>query len=77
MVLAVQEETPTVIPYLDGETYAFLPFMLVPRFLNADKPESSAVTKFVECPLWPAEPGRRWKDDNWMGFGSRGLFEFR
>lgn len=42
MVLAVQAETPMVIPYLEGETYALLPSMLVPRFLQPDKIESQA-----------------------------------
>jgi hypothetical protein len=42
MVLAVQEATPSVIPYLEGGTYALLPSMLVPRFLQPDKTESQA-----------------------------------
>lgn len=42
MVLAVQEATPSVIPYLEGGTYALLPSMLVPRFLEPDKTESQA-----------------------------------
>jgi len=42
MVLAVQEATPSIIPYLDGGTYALLPLMLVPRFLEPDKTESQA-----------------------------------
>jgi hypothetical protein len=42
MVLAVEEATPQIIPYLEGETYALLPSMLVPRFLEPDKTESQA-----------------------------------
>jgi hypothetical protein len=42
MVLAVQEATPRIIPYLEGGTYALLPSMLVPRFLEPDKMESQA-----------------------------------
>jgi hypothetical protein len=47
MVLAVQEATPRVIPYLEGETYAMLPAMLVPRFLEPDKIESQAVLNLL------------------------------
>jgi len=42
MVLAVQEATPRIVPYLDGGTYALLPSMLMPRFLEPDKMESQA-----------------------------------
>jgi hypothetical protein len=42
MVLAVQEATPSIIPYLEGGTYALMPSMLVPRFLEPDKTESQA-----------------------------------
>jgi hypothetical protein len=47
MVLAVQQATPTIIPYLGGETYAMLPSMLVPRFLEPDKIESQAVLNLL------------------------------
>lgn len=47
MVLAVQEATPSVIPYLEGETYAMLPQMLVPRFLEPDKIQSQAVLNLL------------------------------
>lgn len=47
MVLAVQEATPKIIPYLEGETYAMLPQMLVPRFLEPDKIESQAVLNLL------------------------------
>lgn len=42
ILLRVQRATPDFIPYLEGETYALLPSMLVPRFLDPDKPQSQA-----------------------------------
>jgi hypothetical protein len=42
MLLLVQRTTPAVIPYLNGQTYAMLPAMLVPRFIDRDKPVSQA-----------------------------------
>jgi hypothetical protein len=42
MLLLAQRATPDFIPYLEGETYAMLPSMLVPRFVDPDKPESQA-----------------------------------
>jgi hypothetical protein len=47
MVLAVQEATPKIIPYLEGETYTMLPQMLVPRFVDPDKIESQAVLNLL------------------------------
>jgi hypothetical protein len=47
MVLAVQQETPTVIPFLNGATYTMLLPMLVPRFLQPDKIESQAVLNLL------------------------------
>jgi hypothetical protein len=47
MVLAVQEATPSVIPYLEGETYAMLPDMLVPRFWDPEKIQSQAVLNLL------------------------------
>jgi hypothetical protein len=38
----VQRATPDFIPYLEGETYALLPSMLLPRFVDPDKPQSQA-----------------------------------
>jgi hypothetical protein len=42
MVLLVQRTTPDLIPYLEGETYAQLPNMLVPRFVDETKMISQA-----------------------------------
>jgi hypothetical protein len=42
ILLRAQRATPDFIPYLDGETYALLPSMLLPRFLDPDKPQSQA-----------------------------------
>jgi hypothetical protein len=45
MLLRVERLTPDYIPYLGGETYALLPQMIVPRFINENKIASlSAVT---------------------------------
>jgi hypothetical protein len=40
MILRVQSDTPNHIDYLMGETYALLPSILVPRFIDPDKPAS-------------------------------------
>lgn len=37
LLLMVQQKTPSQIPYLEGETYRYLPEMLVPRILTKDK----------------------------------------
>lgn len=47
MVLLVQRATPDFIPYLEGGTYALLPSMLVPRFLEPEKTESQAVLNLL------------------------------
>jgi hypothetical protein len=47
MVLAVQVATPSVIPYLNGETYALLPAMMVPRFIDPRKIESQAALNLL------------------------------
>jgi hypothetical protein len=47
MVLTVQEATPKIIPYLEGETYAMLPEMMVPRFVDPEKIESQAVLNLL------------------------------
>ncbi len=40
LLLMAQRMTPTDIDYLNGETYALLPSILVPRFINPEKPDS-------------------------------------
>lgn len=40
MLLRVQRETPEFIDYLYGETYALLPAIVVPRFIDSEKPAS-------------------------------------
>jgi hypothetical protein len=47
MLLLVQRATPGYIPYLNGQTYALLPSMLVPRFVDPDKPESQTVLNLL------------------------------
>lgn len=42
MVLRAQVDTPDSVPFLNGETYALLPSVLIPRFIDPDKPESQA-----------------------------------
>jgi hypothetical protein len=41
-LVEVQRLAPDIIPYVDGESYALLPQMLVPRFLEPDKIASQA-----------------------------------
>jgi len=42
MLLRVERETPDRIDYLRGGTYALLPAILVPRFIESDKPATQA-----------------------------------
>jgi hypothetical protein len=42
MLLLVQRATPTYVPYLEGGTYALLPSMLTPRFIEPDKTVGAA-----------------------------------
>jgi hypothetical protein len=41
-VVLVQEESPQVVPFLEGETYALLPSMVIPRFIESEKIVSQA-----------------------------------
>ncbi|SRR5216684_3608525 len=47
MLLLVERATPSFVPYLEGQTYAMLPSMLVPRFVDADKLQSQAVLNLL------------------------------
>ncbi|MGL5080768.1 MAG: hypothetical protein ACRC8A_04720 [Microcoleaceae cyanobacterium] len=40
MLLLAQKKTPEELPYLQGKSYLILPQMIVPRFLNPNKPRS-------------------------------------
>ena len=42
MLLRAQYMSPDPVPFLGGETYALIPALLVPRFLNPEKPASQA-----------------------------------
>lgn len=37
MLLLAQDQTPSILPYLNGETYAIIPQLLVPRIFNENK----------------------------------------
>jgi len=38
-IAAILDGVPQVVPYLNGETYARIPFVFIPRFIYPDKPE--------------------------------------
>ncbi len=42
VVIRVEQATPDFVPYLDGETYALLPQIALPRFVEQDKVKSQA-----------------------------------
>jgi hypothetical protein len=42
LLMLVQRLTPSQVPYLEGETYAYVPRLLVPRFIDPDKPSKQA-----------------------------------
>jgi hypothetical protein len=42
MLVRAQRQTPDTVPYLGGQTYWMFPQMLIPRFLDPDKPASQA-----------------------------------
>lgn len=47
MLLLTQDKTPSLLPYLNGETYAILPQLLVPRILNDKKIISNEGTNIL------------------------------
>lgn len=38
MLMLVQKQSPEPRPFLEGESYAHIPYLIVPRFLDPDKP---------------------------------------
>jgi hypothetical protein len=42
LLMQVERLAPDYVPYIDGETYSYLPYMLVPRFIQEDKLFSQA-----------------------------------
>jgi hypothetical protein len=47
LLLMVQDKSPREIPYLSGQTYAIIPQLLMPRFLNANKVTSHEGTHLL------------------------------
>ena len=47
LLLFVQRQSPDVMPYLEGATYAFIPQLLVPRLIDPDKPHSHLGTAML------------------------------
>ncbi|MEA5566124.1 O-antigen polysaccharide polymerase Wzy [Anabaena sp. UHCC 0399] len=47
MLLLAQQKSPEPIPYLYGETYAIIPQLLIPRFLNPNKIQSHEGTSIL------------------------------
>lgn len=42
MLLRAQQMTPSQVDFLNGETYALIPSLMVPRFIDPDKPQAHA-----------------------------------
>ena len=47
LLLLVQRRSPDAVPYLGGETYRFIPGLLIPRIFDADKPPSNLGTSIL------------------------------
>lgn len=47
ILLLAQRSAPVAVPYLNGETYAIIPRLLVPRFLDPEKPHSHQGTAIL------------------------------
>ena len=47
MLVRAQDRTPRDLEFLYGKTYALLPVLLIPRFLEEDKPASQAVMNML------------------------------
>jgi hypothetical protein len=55
-LLRVQEWTPARVPYMYGETYAYLPQMLLPRFIQPDRPPTQVVMGILDIRYGFLEP---------------------
>jgi hypothetical protein len=47
LLLRVQRLAPTYVPYLNGESYALMPYMLMPRFVEGGKIASQAAMRML------------------------------
>lgn len=47
-LIRVEQWTPKIAPYLYGETYSYLPYIVVPRFVMPDKPTSQVVMNMLD-----------------------------
>lgn len=47
-LIRVEQWTPRIAPYLYGETYTYLPYIVVPRFIMPDKPTSQVVMNLLD-----------------------------
>ncbi len=47
LLLLVQRRSPDAVPYLGGETYRFIPRLLIPRIFDPDKPPSNLGTSML------------------------------
>jgi len=47
-IIRIQQWTPDKVPYLEGETYTYLPSMLVPRIFNPNRSSSQVVMALLD-----------------------------
>jgi hypothetical protein len=47
-IIRIEVWTPSHVPYLEGETYAYLPSMLVPRIFNPDRAPTQVVMHLLD-----------------------------
>lgn len=47
LLLMAQRNAPDLVPFLEGETYALVPSLLVPRIIDPDKPDSHQGTAIL------------------------------
>lgn len=76
----VLEMTPSIVPFWDGETYSYLPFMFIPRVLWQDKPGKLAWNKFgrlyhfLSSDDIDTSVGFNFLAEGYMNFGYLGLY---